>query len=63
MMLDFEYHATGHKFGRVQSASPDGATLGNATSPGFELIETRTLKARELTADPAVDTSVNMWAL
>lgn len=55
----FDYHATGHKFGRVQNASPDGATLGNATSPGFELIETRTLKARELTADPAVDTSVS----
>ena len=55
----FDYHATGHKFGRVQNASPDGATLGNATSPGFELIDTRTLKARELTASPAVDTSVS----
>jgi hypothetical protein len=55
----FDYHATGHKFGRVQNVSPDGATLGNATSPGFELIDTRTMKATQLTADPAVDTSVS----
>lgn len=34
----FDYHATGQKYGRVQNASPDGSTLGNATSPGFELI-------------------------
>jgi hypothetical protein len=55
----FDYHATGHKLGRVQNVSPDGATLGNATSPGFELVDTRTLKATELTASPAVDTSVS----
>jgi hypothetical protein len=55
----FDYHATGHKLGRVQNGSPDGATLGNATSPGFELVDTRTLKATELTASPAVDTSVS----
>jgi hypothetical protein len=55
----FEYHETGHKFGRVQNLSPDGSTLGNATSPGFELLDARTLKATELTASPSVDTSVS----
>jgi hypothetical protein len=55
----FDYHATGHKFGRVQNISPDGATLGNATSPGFELIDSRTLKAMTLSATPTVDTSVS----
>jgi len=56
---NFDYHATGHKFGRVQNVSPDGSTLGNATSPGFELVDVRTLKATQLTASPAVDTSVS----
>jgi hypothetical protein len=55
----FDYHATGHKFGRVQNVSPDGSTLGNATSPGFELVDAQTLKATQLTASPAVDTSVS----
>lgn len=56
----FDYHATGHKYGRLQNASPDGSTLGIATSPGFELIDARTLKAKELTASPSVDTSVSI---
>ena len=55
----FDYSATGHKFGRVQNASPDGSTLGNATSPGFELLDAQTLKATQLTASPSVDTSVS----
>jgi len=55
----FDYHATGHEFGNVENVSPDGSTLGNATIPGFELIDTRTLKATELTASPSVDTSVS----
>jgi len=55
----FDYHATGHKFGNVENISPDGTTLGNNTSPGFELIDARTLKATELTAAPSVDTSVS----
>jgi hypothetical protein len=55
----FDYHATGHKLGNVENASPDGATLGNATNPGFELIDTRTLKVTELTAKPALDSSVS----
>ena len=55
----FDYRATGHKHGRVQNVSPDGSTLGNATSPGFELLDARTLKATELTTSPSVDTSVN----
>lgn len=55
----FDYHATGHKHGRVQNVSPDGSKLGNATSPGFEMVDARTLKATELTANGSVDTSVN----
>lgn len=55
----FDYLATGHSPGRVQNVSPDGATLGHTTNPGFELIDTRSLKARELTASPSVDTSVS----
>jgi hypothetical protein len=55
----FDYHSGGHKFGSVESISPDGATLGNQTSPGFELIDGRTLKDTQLTASPAVATSVN----
>ncbi len=55
----FDYRATGHKFGRVQNISPDGSTLGNQTRPGFELLDTRTLKAMQLTSEPAVDTSVS----
>jgi hypothetical protein len=55
----FDYKGNGHKFGNVQNASPDGSTLGNATSPGFELLNSQSLKATELTASPSVDTSVN----
>ena len=55
----FDYYATGQKHGRVQNVSPDGSTLGNATSPGFELINAQNLKATELTANASVDTSVN----
>ncbi|HKS80486.1 MAG TPA: hypothetical protein VJR23_03195 [Candidatus Acidoferrales bacterium] len=55
----FDYHSTGHRFGSVENVSPDGSTLGNATSPGFELIDARTLKATQLTTSPAVDTSVS----
>jgi hypothetical protein len=55
----FDYDATGHKLGRMENVSPDGSTLGNATSPGFELVDARTLKATQLIAAPAVDTSVS----
>jgi len=55
----FDYHATGQKHGRVQNVSPDGSTLGNATSPGFELINAQTLKATVLTTNASVDTSVS----
>lgn len=55
----FDYKATGHRSGRVENISPDGSTLGDATSFGFDLIDTRTLKAMQLTPDPSVDTSVN----
>lgn len=55
----FDYHASGHKFGEIQNISPDGSTLGNATSPGFELVDARTLKPQELTTNPAVATSVS----
>jgi hypothetical protein len=56
---NFDYQARGHKFGRVENVSPDGSTLGNATSPGFELVNTRTLQAEEIASKGAVDTSVN----
>lgn len=55
----FDYHATGHKLGRVQNMSPDGTTLGNATSPGFEIVDARTLKATQISAQGSIDTSVN----
>ena len=35
----FDYDADGHSSGSVESISPDGSTLGNATSPGYELID------------------------
>jgi hypothetical protein len=35
-----EFDARGHKSGTVEDISPDGSTLGNATSPGFEMIDT-----------------------
>jgi len=59
----FDYHAQGHKFGRVQNISPDGSTLGNATSPGFELIDARTLTAKTLSDLPLVDTGVSSKAV
>lgn len=43
----------------VENISPDGTVLGDATRPGFKLIDTRTMKASTLTADPAAETSVN----
>jgi hypothetical protein len=56
---EFDYHSRGHKFGDVQNISPDGSTLGNATSPGYELIDARTMQATELTAAPAYASSVS----
>jgi len=58
----FDYHARGHKFGSVENISPDGSTLGNATSPGLELIDARTLKATKLTDQPLVVTGVSSKA-
>jgi hypothetical protein len=55
----FDYDADGHGSGSVESISPDGSTLGNATSPGFELIDAQTLKATQLTKKPAYATSVS----
>jgi hypothetical protein len=54
----FDYRTTGHRFGSVENISPDGSTLGETTSPGYELIDARTLKVMQLTSAPAVDTSV-----
>ena len=59
----FDYHTQGHKSGNVENISPDGSTLGNATSPGFELIDSRTLKATTLTQQPIVITGVSSKAL
>jgi len=55
----FDYHSQGHKSGSVENISPDGSTLGNAISPGYELVDARTLKATELTSSPAYATSVS----
>jgi hypothetical protein len=55
----FDYHAEGRKFGSVESISPDGSTLGNATSPRYELIDAQSLKATILTPAPAYATSVS----
>jgi hypothetical protein len=56
---NLDYQAAGHAPARVQNMAPDGSTLGDATNPGFALIDARTLKVTELTADAAVDTSVS----
>jgi hypothetical protein len=55
----FEYHATGHKWGRVDHISPDGSMLGNETSPGFEFVDARTLKVTALTDEGVVVSSVS----
>lgn len=55
----FDYHARGHRSGSVENISPDGSTLGNQTSPGFELVDAESLNATELTASPTVATSIN----
>ncbi|HLK04426.1 MAG TPA: hypothetical protein VKT53_08295 [Candidatus Acidoferrum sp.] len=55
----FDYHATGNKYGKIENISPNGSTLGNKTSPGFELVDVRNLKATQLTASPSVATSVS----
>lgn len=55
----FDYRTTEHKFGRVQNESPDGSTLGIATNPGFELLDSKSLAISSLTAAPSVDTSIN----
>ena len=59
----FDYHAQGHKSGNVENISPDGSTLGNATSPGFELIDSETLKETRLTEQPIVITGVSSKAV
>src|SRR5260370_21850377 len=59
----FDYHARGHKLGNVENISPDGSTLGNATSPGLELVDTRTLTATTLTDRPIIPTSVSSKAV
>jgi len=55
----FEYGADGSKHGDVENISPDGAVLGNQTSPGFELLDGKTLAVAKLTDKPATATSVN----
>jgi hypothetical protein len=45
--------------GSAENMSPNGSTLGNATNPGYELIDARSLKSTKLTDSPAYDTSVS----
>jgi hypothetical protein len=59
----FDYHDRGRKSGDVENISPDGSTLGNATSPGLELIDSHTLIATTLTEQPIVITSVSSKAV
>ncbi len=59
----FDYHARGNKHGNVENISPDGSTLGNATSPGLELVDARTLTATTLTDRPIVATGVSSKAV
>ena len=59
----FDYQAQGHKSGSVENSSPDGSTLGNATNPGFEFIDSHTLTATTLTGQPIVITSVSSKAV
>jgi len=58
----FDYGARGNKYGKIENISPDGSTLGNQTSPGFELIETHTLEPKRLTDLPLVATGVSSKA-
>jgi hypothetical protein len=55
----FDYESTGHKYGHVENISPDGSTLGNATSPGFEMLDANTFQVTRLTDEGTVATSVN----
>jgi len=55
----YDCNVTGHKFCHVENISPDGSTLGNATRPGYELLDADTLKSTVLTGNGVVDTSVN----
>src|SRR5205814_7967174 len=55
----FDYKEHGQRFGKVENISPDGSTLGNATSPGFQELDSRNLTTRQVTTDPSYDTSVN----
>lgn len=55
----FDSNAEGHKHGRIQNISPDGSTLGNGTSPGFELVDAQTFHTTWLTEAALVDSSVS----
>jgi hypothetical protein len=48
---------------RVENISPDGSMLGNATSPGFELIDARTLQSVRLSDLPITETSLSSKAV
>ena len=55
----FDYDAEGRKSGSVETISPDGSTLGNATNPGYEFIDAKNLKSTKLTDSPAYATSAS----
>lgn len=55
----FDYHSAGRKHGSIENISPDGSMLGNATMPGFELLDAKTFSAVQVTAGGTVATSVN----
>lgn len=53
----------GNKSWRVENISPDGSTLGNATNPGFELIDARTFQSVRLSDLPTTETSLSSRAI
>jgi hypothetical protein len=55
----FDYQASAHRSGSVENGSPDGSVLGNATRPGYELLDTHMLKPKPLTTTPLADSSVS----
>jgi len=56
---NFDCSVGEHRVGSAENISPDGSMLGIEKRPGFELVDTRTLYAAQLTASPAVATSVS----
>lgn len=55
----FQDKATGYKHNHIRNISPDGTTLGDATSPGYDLLNSATFQPTRLTELDAPDSSVS----